>query len=220
MRSDAAVLLINPKFPHNVGQALRGCSIFGAGTLRWTGNRVQPPEEWPEGARLPREERMKAYKNVDFSHSRKPVDAMQPGEQFSYNDKLFTVLSVGRRWTIAKDPDGEEKPFRNGMVPDKSVTEFRPLDPFIAQGFTPVAVEVRENSEPLPLFWHPPKAVYVFGPEDGSLQRGLLGACQRFVVIPSDECLNLASAVNVTLYDRRAKQMLGMELPEAAAAFA
>lgn len=58
------VLLINPKYPHNVGGALRACSIFGARILVWSGDRVESPERWPKGARLPREERMKAYRDV------------------------------------------------------------------------------------------------------------------------------------------------------------
>jgi tRNA(Leu) C34 or U34 (ribose-2'-O)-methylase TrmL len=32
----AAVLLIDPHFPHNVGKALRACALLGAGTLYWT----------------------------------------------------------------------------------------------------------------------------------------------------------------------------------------
>lgn len=66
----------------------------------------------------------------------------------------------------------------------------------------PVAVEVRKNSEPLPTFMHPERALYVFGPEDGSLPQTLLRHCQRFVIIPSRHCLNLGNAVNVVLYDR------------------
>jgi hypothetical protein len=64
----AAVLLIDPHFPHNVGDALRACALLGAGTLYWTGNRVPPPDRWPEGARLPREERMKCYRNTQLRH--------------------------------------------------------------------------------------------------------------------------------------------------------
>jgi hypothetical protein len=61
---------------------------------------------------------------------------------------------------------------------------------------------MRDSAETLGEFVHPPRALYVFGPEDGSLDRGLLAACHRFVQIPSRSCLNLAAAVNVVLYDR------------------
>jgi tRNA(Leu) C34 or U34 (ribose-2'-O)-methylase TrmL len=150
---EAAVALICPKFPRNVGNALRACSNFGARYLGWTPERVEAPHLWPAGERLPREERMKLYEHVQIvNHHRS--------------------LLVGR---------------------------------FEAMGFTPVAVEVRAAAEPLPEFRHPDRALYVFGPEDGTLDRGVLSACHRFVVIPTSNCLNLSAAVNVVLYDRAAK---------------
>lgn len=78
--------------------------------------------------------------------------------------------------------------------------------------FTPVAVEVRNESESLVLFEHPENAIYVFGPEDGSLSGNALSICHRFIHIPSHYALNLGAAVNIVLYDRRAKrQMAGLE---------
>jgi tRNA(Leu) C34 or U34 (ribose-2'-O)-methylase TrmL len=52
----------------------------------------------------------------------------------------------------------------------------------------------------------------VFGPEDGSLPKGVRTACHQFVVIPSMHCMNLAAAVYVVLYDRAYKRWLsGLE---------
>jgi len=142
-----AVILINPKFPHNVGGAIRACAAFGVERLRWTGDRVGNPIH---GERLPREERLRLFKKVDWGQTE--------------------VL----RW--------------------------------MEDGLIPVAVEVREQAEDLTWFEHPADAAYVFGPEDGSLDKGILSACHRFVRIPSDVCLNLAAAVNVILADRRMKE--------------
>jgi hypothetical protein len=61
----------------------------------------------------------------------------------------------------------------------------RALDDFLSEGFTPVAVEVRDSSESLVDFVHPERALYVFGPEDGSIPKGTLSVCHRFVRIPS-----------------------------------
>lgn len=77
-------------------------------------------------------------------------------------------------------------------------------------GVQPVAVELRPGAEPLVDFVHPDAdtghpPVYVFGPEDGSLPGAMLKRCHRFVVIPSFECLNLATSVAAVLYDRMAK---------------
>lgn len=70
----------------------------------------------------------------------------------------------------------------------------------------PVAVELRDDGQPLPQYEHPERAFYVFGPEDGELGRGVLHWCRDVVVIPCHYSLNLAAAVNVVLYDRLAKQ--------------
>jgi tRNA(Leu) C34 or U34 (ribose-2'-O)-methylase TrmL len=75
-----------------------------------------------------------------------------------------------------------------------------------------VAVELRPGSESLVDFIHPEAAtppVYVFGPEDGSLSGPVVKRCHRFVVIPSFECLNLATSVATVLYDRMAKMPAG-----------
>lgn len=162
---NAAVVLLNPKTPYNVGSAIRACSIFGVNVLRWTGKRITTAEgrrkagtQFGKGnrPRLPREERMKDYTDVD--------------------------------WTVA---------------PEDVISSF------IAQGYTPVAVEVRDNAERLDEFVHPEKAVYVFGPEDGSVPKGVLAVCHRFVCIrtATRTPLNLAAAVNLVLHDRYVKEV-------------
>lgn len=69
-----------------------------------------------------------------------------------------------------------------------------------------VAVELVEGATPLQHYTHPERALYVFGPEDGTLPSSILEHCRDRVVIPSLFCLNLAAAVNIALYDRTAKQ--------------
>ena len=113
-----------------------------------------------KGYRLPREERMKGYRDVELRHF----------------DQFF--------------------------------------DEFRGVPVTPVAVELRPNAECLTEFEHPENPLYVFGPEDGTLGRGWLEECHRFVVIPTAirSPLNLAAAANVVLYDRACK--VGMGAPE------
>jgi tRNA(Leu) C34 or U34 (ribose-2'-O)-methylase TrmL len=150
-----AVILIDPKYPHNVGAALRACSCFGLKQLWWTGARVALDPV--KGERLPREERMKGYKEVALCPCPTPLDH-------------FDATAV------------------------------------------PVAVEVRQNSEPLTTFAHPENAVYLFGPEDGSIPKAWLHLCHRFVHIPADHCLNLSTAVAVVLAHRRmSRQLAGQE---------
>jgi tRNA(Leu) C34 or U34 (ribose-2'-O)-methylase TrmL len=72
-----AVALIDPKYPHNVGAALRACSCWGIGQLWWTGNRVTL--DVPAGERLPREERMKGYRSVAMVRDDRVFDRFEPG---------------------------------------------------------------------------------------------------------------------------------------------
>lgn len=71
-----AICLINPKFSANVGAALRACSCFGVKQLWWTGERVVMPGK---GERLPREERMKGYKETDMIQFDRPFDHFHGG---------------------------------------------------------------------------------------------------------------------------------------------
>lgn len=69
-----------------------------------------------------------------------------------------------------------------------------------------VAVEFAVGATALPEFEHPEHAIYVFGPEDGSVDQETLDACDHVVFIPTLTSLNLGATVNVVLYDRIAKQ--------------
>ena len=72
-----AVALIDPKYPHNVGAALRACSCWGVGQLWWTGDRVTL--DVPRGERLPREERMKGHRSVAMARDDRVFDRFPRG---------------------------------------------------------------------------------------------------------------------------------------------
>lgn len=158
-----AVLLINPKYPHNVGGALRACAAFGIPEMHWYGTRVQLNDpRVKKQSRLPREERMRGYnENVNFG------------------------------------PDQLEQGIRR-RFPE----------------YIPVAIEVRNDFESMVHFEHPENALYVFGPEDGSIGSRWLSECHRHVYVPTAFCLNLAACVNVVLWDRYSKRIKsGHEIP-------
>lgn len=69
-----------------------------------------------------------------------------------------------------------------------------------------VCVEFVEGAIPLPEFIHPEHALYIFGPEDGSIEQSLIDAADAVVYVPTIGCMNLAATVNVLLYDRMAKK--------------
>ena len=156
-----AVALVNPKFPHNVGAAVRAASCYGVRQVWFSGSRVQL--DGAKGRRLPREERLRGYRKVELRQA----------------DYFFDAFADA----------------------------------------VPVAVELRPNAESLIDFEHPERALYVFGPEDGSLGRAVLTRCHRFVVIPTAHCTNLSAAVYTVLYDRHAKRVrAGLEVRNSVAA--
>jgi len=146
-----AIMLENPKFPRNVGMAIRLASCYDVKQIWFTGDRMK--KELELVSRIPREERMRGYQEVELV---------------------------------------------NGSI------DLRKLDSSII----PIAIEVRKTSESLVYFEHPENALYIFGPEDGGISKGILHQCHRFIVIPTRHCLNLATAVSTVLYDRHMKKVL------------
>lgn len=68
-----------------------------------------------------------------------------------------------------------------------------------------VCVEFVEGAQSLIEFTHPQNALYIFGPEDGSIPQAIVDQADFVVYVPTIGCMNLAATVNVVLYDRLAK---------------
>lgn len=79
------------------------------------------------------------------------------------------------------------------------ICEHRPFD------CPMVVIEIVDGARSLPDFRHPERALYVFGPEDGSVPKDIISRAQHIVSVPTRICMNLAATVNVVLYDRMAK---------------
>jgi tRNA(Leu) C34 or U34 (ribose-2'-O)-methylase TrmL len=77
----------------------------------------------------------------------------------------------------------------------------------IPYGSIPVAVDLVDGAISLPQYYHPERAFYIFGPEDGTLGDSVLSWCRDRIMVPTDYCMNLAATVNVVLYDRMVKRM-------------
>lgn len=78
----------------------------------------------------------------------------------------------------------------------------------LPHGCMVVAVERCEAARDIVEYHHPERAVYLLGPEDGSLSASILNRCHSRLVIPGFHCLNLAVAGSIVAYDRIAKQQL------------
>lgn len=71
-----------------------------------------------------------------------------------------------------------------------------------------ICVDLVEGATPLPHFQHPDQALYIFGPEDGSINQTVIDQADDVVYVPTVGCMNLAASVNVLLYDRLAKSLV------------
>jgi len=71
-----------------------------------------------------------------------------------------------------------------------------------------ICVDLVEGAIPLPYFEHPDQALYIFGPEDGTISQTVVNNADSVVYVPTVGCMNLAASVNVLLYDRLAKSMV------------
>ena len=65
-----------------------------------------------------------------------------------------------------------------------------------------VGVELTDEAIDLPSFRHPVSAAYVLGPENGSLSPQLMERCEFIIKIPTQFCLNVATAGAIVMYDR------------------
>ena len=77
-----------------------------------------------------------------------------------------------------------------------------PDDMVLPQGVKLVGVELVDGAIDLPSFRHPLRAVYILGPERGSLSEPLLARCDYLVKIPTSFCVNVAMAGAIVMYDR------------------
>lgn len=68
-----------------------------------------------------------------------------------------------------------------------------------------VGVELGDNTRRLESFTHPRRAIYLLGPEDGSLSKRAQEECTFLVEIDTVYCLNVATAGAVVMYDRQRK---------------
>lgn len=113
-----------------------------------------------------------------------------------------SIRYTGERYARAKA-------FQTDTKNVQSVIEVKHVDEIINDDtdvtLKKVAVELVEGATPLPNFVHPNNALYIFGPEDGSIEQNVVDKCDHIVYIPTLGCMNLAATVNVLLYDRLSK---------------
>jgi len=131
------------------------------------------------------------------------------------------VLYTGRRYEQAakynKDTLKTDTKNAQGKIPLLAVDDFisiKGLLENIPSTTKIICVDLVEGATPLPHFIHPQDAVYIFGPEDGTIKQQVIDYADDVVYIPTVGCMNLAASVNVLLYDRLAKSVTEQDSSE------
>ena len=106
---------------------------------------------------------------------------------------------------FCKAPTDVQKQWR--LTPVIQTDDLRLVIPYDC---VPVAVDLITGAQSLADYKHPERAFYIFGPEDGTLDKRVLSWCRDVVYVPMETgCMNLAATVNVVLYDRASKARKG-----------
>lgn len=83
---------------------------------------------------------------------------------------------------------------------------YRTFDDFYSHipfGCQLVGVEFpHDGAIPLQAFRHPPQCIYLLGSEDHGLSKQALEKCRSVLFVPCRECLNVAVAGSIVMYDR------------------
>lgn len=114
---------------------------------------------------------------------------------------VHSVFYTGNRYDVAKQFHTD----KNKVHLDIPLIGVEDLKTIVPLDCVPVAVELIEGAKSLVDYKHPPRAFYIFGPEDGTLKKEITEFCRETIYIPTNGCMNLAATANVILYDRMAK---------------
>lgn len=137
---------------------------------------------------------MRGYACVGLHNAKNPINVGEALQATGVYDAAMVAVSGKRYHGAITD---KMKAYRHmPLIQTENLQNVIPYD------CVPVAVDLIDGAIALPKYEHPERAFYIFGPEDGTLGKGVLDYCRDIVYIPTKACMNLAATVNVVLYDR------------------
>ena len=143
---------------------------------------------------------MRGFCGIGIYHSKTPVNVGTLWRSAFALGASF-VFTIGKRYP--RQSSDTTATWRHiPLLEYANVEDFRDHIPYDCQV---VGVELTDDAEALETFRHPQRAIYVLGPEDGSLSAAVAEACQHVVRFDSKYCLNVAAAGTVVMYDRQTK---------------
>lgn len=120
----------------------------------------------------------------------------------AYNLGASFIFTIGKRYQH-QHSDTTQSWRHIPLYSYRDVQDFRDHIPY---GCPVVGIEIADEAEYLESFKHPARAIYLLGPEDGSLSRKAVEACHHLVRIDSKNCVNVAVAGSIVMYDRNQKR--------------
>lgn len=120
--------------------------------------------------------------------------------------RVDSVFFTGKRYPLAaSNGNAQYNTDTKGASQQIPLTGVESLVDACPEEVKIICVDLVEGAISLPDFEHPEKAIYVFGPEDGTISQQVINRADAVVYVPTVGCMNLAASVNVLLYDRLAK---------------
>lgn len=119
----------------------------------------------------------------------------------AYNFSAAYIFTVGRRYK-SQCSDTLKTWRQIPMLCFENIEEF-----IIPRDCLLIGIEIIEGAISLPVFSHPKRAVYLLGAEDHGLSKAAQQRCHQFIEIPSRQCLNVAVAGAIVMYDRMTKEL-------------
>lgn len=114
---------------------------------------------------------------------------------FGFSQVCYSGSRVDDELSNAKRLPREERMRYSGSV--ELINTDYPFD--LYHSVPVIGVDLLEGAIPMPDLQLPEVAVFVFGPEDGSICKAWRHHCHYITYIPTKHCLNLATAVSATL---------------------
>tara|TARA_R110002096_G_scaffold92144_15_gene208405 strand:+ start:3493 stop:4011 length:519 start_codon:yes stop_codon:yes gene_type:complete len=121
------------------------------------------------------------------------------------NYRVDKVFYTGDRYPRAIERKARVVDMSRKVSKDVLLSATERLLDVVTDNMKIVCIEFAINAIPLPGYQHPDNALYIFGPEDGSIDQAIIDQADAVVYVPTVGCMNLSASVNVVLYDRLAK---------------
>jgi len=121
------------------------------------------------------------------------------------NYRVEKVFYTGDRYPRAIERKARVVDMSRKVSKDVLLSATERLLDVVTDNMKIVCIEFAIDAISLPTYQHPDNALYIFGPEDGSIDQAIIDHADAVVYVPTVGCMNLSASVNVVLYDRLAK---------------